>query len=63
MNKLQTHIEQEEIRWNQQLEKKQQEIDGLRKEQESAVESLNSQVSITGGDEHGLSERVICLRD
>lgn len=45
LNNLQSHIEQEEIRWNQQLEKKQIEIDSLKKDQESLVERLNSQVS------------------
>ena len=45
LNNLQNHIEQEEIRWNQQLEKKQIEIDSLKKDQESLVERLNSQVS------------------
>lgn len=46
LNNLQNHIEQEEIRWNQQLEKKQVEIDSLKKDQESLVERLNSQVSL-----------------
>lgn len=45
LSNLQSHIEKEEIRWNQKLEKKDIEITTLKTEHNALYESANSQVS------------------